>query len=292
MIQVYGISQVGKAHLRNNTVCQDSYFFSVVNENICVAAVADGLGSEKKSDIASNIASNTSVTYCISHLSEDLSKDVVLHIIKCSFEQALSDIQERVKESNDDIFQYDTTLSLAVLISGHLYYGHSGDSGIIALADDGKFYQITEQQRDDEGRVYPLCFGSDYWVFNEFNKKTAGVLLATDGILELFYPIYLRSSEEYIYTSLANYFINIRAFCEKDFDFDIYKQSRYDYLSDISENIVDDDKTIIGIIDSSVFVDWQNDEYYKEPNWFELMEKYRREYKKKAYLEVKDEKSE
>lgn len=288
MIYSFGISQQGKAHIRNNTVCQDAYCFKNIDDNICVAAVADGLGSENYSDIASKIASECVVNYCVERLNKDLQVDDIKQLLKESFGFALSKIEQRVLEDNGDIKQYDTTLSACVFFDGKLVYGHSGDSGIIALANDGKFYKVTEQQRDTYGRVFPLCFGEEYWVFGCFDKTVAGVILATDGLLELFYPVYIKNMEKSIYTSLAKYFLNMNLVYENDFDVDEYKKSREKYIMNIPENVVDDDKTILGIMDDNILIEWQNDEYYMEPDWDYLKKKYREDYNKKAYSEVVD----
>ena len=286
MIYSFGISQQGKKHIRNNIVCQDAYYIKVIDERICIAAVADGLGSETKSDIAAAIASKTAVEYCSEKITKDISQENIELVIKESFDYALSEIENKVIQDKGDILQYDTTLSLCVLIEGILYFGHSGDSGIIALADDGKFYKITEQQRDEEGRVFPLCFGEECWTFGRFDKTVAGVILATDGMFDTFFPIYIRNMEINIYTSLAKYFLNMQTLKKEGFDIKEYKNKRYDYILNIPENIVDDDKTIVGIMDDSIFVNWQEDEYYREPDWKLLKEKYKTEYNKKAYSEV------
>ena len=288
MINTFGISQQGKAHKKNNIVCQDAYSFRVIDDKICVAAVADGLGSEKYSDIASKIASECVVNYCSERLNSDLKDEDIKQLLNKSFGIALNKIEQRVLEDNGDIKQYDTTLSACILFDGKLVYGHSGDSGNIALANDGKFYKVTEQQRDNYGRVFPLCFGEEYWVFGCFNKTVAGVILATDGLLELFYPIYIKNTENKIYTSLARYFLNMHLVYENDFDIDEYIQSRKKYIMNIPENIVDDDKTILGIMDDNIPIEWQKDEYYKEPDWDYLRKKYREDYNKKAYSEVVD----
>mgnify|MGYP004555228747 CR=1 FL=1 len=285
MIHTFGISQQGKAHVRNNIVCQDAHYFKIIDEGICIASVADGLGSEKFSDIASKIASKSVVDYCVDKIGIDLEVKDILIILKEAFIYALNKIEKRAISDSGDINQYDTTLSMCVFFDGKLIYGHSGDSGIIALANDGKFYKVTEQQRDSYGRVYPLCFGEDYWKFEVFDKTVAGVILATDGILELFYPVYIKDMETSIYTSLAKYFLNIRLLSEENFNINEYIKKRENYIDNIPEEVVDDDKTIIGIMDDKILVKWQDDSYYKEPDWNEFKKKYREKYNKKAYLE-------
>lgn len=74
MIYSFGITQQGKAHIKKNINCQDAYCIKTINEKICVVAVADGLGSEEYSDIASRIAADCSVAYCADRIRLDLKK--------------------------------------------------------------------------------------------------------------------------------------------------------------------------------------------------------------------------
>ena len=61
MIYAYGVSQKGAYHERDGTVCHDAFSVVKCGKNMAVAAVADGVGSEKHSDIASKIAVRESV---------------------------------------------------------------------------------------------------------------------------------------------------------------------------------------------------------------------------------------
>ena len=60
MIYYYGVTQQGTYHIEHDLVCQDAHYCKVINDHFAIAAVADGLGSEKYSDVASKIASKTS----------------------------------------------------------------------------------------------------------------------------------------------------------------------------------------------------------------------------------------
>lgn len=50
------------------------------------------------------------------------------------------------------------------------------------------YCKVTEQQRDSYGRVFPLYFGNEKWVFGKCEKAVASVLLATDGMFETLFP--------------------------------------------------------------------------------------------------------
>jgi hypothetical protein len=283
LIYTYGFTQRGIAHAKRNLVCQDAHAIREINENLCVAAVADGLGSELYSDIASRIAVDVAIDVCSEEINENKKDRDIICAIKKAFIKALEAIQIRAMQDQRDINQYDTTLSLAVLKENNLFFGHSGDSGIIALGEDGKFYNVTKQQRDSEGRVFPLCFGEKYWKFGKFENSVVSILLATDGMYELFFPIYLKEEAVNIYTSLAKFFLDPYIFIQQEINEDEIKQRRELYMEKLPEEVVDDDKTLVVAINTDVDFHMQAEDYYKEPNWEKLIQRYKNRFNEKAY---------
>ncbi|GHU58827.1 hypothetical protein FACS1894133_4330 [Clostridia bacterium] len=288
MIYTYGFSMCGKSHERHNDICQDSHFFEKVSDRIAIGAVADGLGSEIHSDMASKVAAKSSVLYCQKKISDDTPNDIVTEIIKEAFNHAKSAIEKIADENNYEYDQCDTTLSLAVLKNSYLFYGNSGDSGIIAYTTDGKFTQITNQQRDENGLVFPLYFGESKWIFGQTEGNIASVLLATDGMLEIITPFILQDSDNTIHVRLAAYFMEHNALgislsenAEESFSAAV--SNREQYINNIPADTVDDDKTILVMADNSVKVVLQPDEYYAEPNWEELNKRHNEFFFKKAY---------
>ena len=68
MTEVYGITKKGIYHEKNDQVCQD--FHKILKKGEFVfAAVADGVGSNTHSHIASEIGATESVNYCAEHIS-------------------------------------------------------------------------------------------------------------------------------------------------------------------------------------------------------------------------------
>lgn len=288
MIRAYGISEVGAHHVREDMVCQDASRIVRIDDDKVVAAVADGVGSEMYSQIASDIAVRVTTDFCAGEISTVSDENVVIDIICRGFKKAQAAIEEKAKENNHDVHQYDTTLSVAVLIGDHLYYGHSGDSGIIAMTMDGRIVPVTEQQRDELGYVFPLAFGEDYWVFGSYDDPVASVLLATDGIYELFFPVYIKDEEISIYTRLARFFMDPKVLkTDEDSDEKIEEKIRK-VLKSIPEEQVDDDKTVAVVLNDSAEIQYQPDEYYAEPDWKTLKENYDREWKKLAYPKMNE----
>jgi len=285
MFYAYGISSQGADHIRNGVVCQDSHKIIRCGEDMIIAAVADGLGSEKYTDKASKLAAHISTTYCWKRLDRNSSSGEILDVIQNSFARAQRLIEKFADRAGHDIDQYDTTLSLAVLINDRLYYGQSGDSGILAMGTDGAFYQVTEQQRDDEGRVFPLIY-SDCWIFGEYEKPVESVLLATDGMFETFFPIYIKDEAVNIHAALAKFFMD-RDSLQFEKNGEEAVQSRIKkFIDEIDRKQVSDDKTIVVLVNGTVPDTRQPKEYYEEPDWDALRKKHNDEWRRLAYPDL------
>ena len=283
MLYLCGATQQGRYHAKKNQVCQDAYQWARCSDRLAVAAVADGLGSELHAEIASRLAADLSVQYCAERVKESTPDEEVLHIIHEAFSLAQDRIEETARQNGHDLDQYDTTLSLVVFREGRVYYGHSGDGGIIAYTQSGLYKLLTTQQRDQEGRVFPLFFREEKWVFGRAEEKIASVLLATDGILKLFFPVYIRHQPVSIYVALARFWMDRDALdIEKRGEAEVQRELE-GWMESLSEEQVDDDKTMVILVDSEASVTLQPAAYYQEPDWTALIQAYREEWEREAY---------
>ena len=283
MIYAYGVTQQGTYHVKNNIVCQDSHRIIKCNESMAIAAVADGLGSEMYSDTASKIAADFTTKYCAERITSETVEDEILKIIKEAFTLAQQKIEETAEQNGHELDQYDTTLSLAVLRDSELFFGHSGDSGIVALNMDGSYEKVTEQQRDEENRVFPLYFGEEKWIIRKYEKQVASVFLATDGMLETLFPIYLREEPISIYVALARFFMDAKIL-NIEADGEETVQNRIStFIEKIPDAQVNDDKTVAVILNTDNKPALMAEDYYKEPDWKELKRKREEKWKRLAY---------
>ncbi len=281
MIYTYGVTQQGHYHIKNNIVCQDYHFIEKISDNLCFAAVADGLGSELYTDIASKIAATSVVEYCKKNISENSSDDEILSILQKAYKYALECIYIEADAKKQERTQYDTTLSCVVYLKGVVYYGHSGDSGIVALKKDGEYIAVTEQQRDENGFVFPLCF-EDKWIFGKV-EEIASVLLATDGMLETLFPSLLYGEEVSIYVVLAQYFMDNTSLGFSEETKGAVQEKIEDFVSNIGESQVNDDKTLVCVVNTAIQTARKEDEYYKVPDWSALKKKKDEEFRRLAY---------
>jgi len=249
---------------------------------VAIAAVADGLGSAAHSDVGSKIAVSIAAEYCRENITAITEPQQILDVTRAAFTAALRAIEKEANKKDRSQDLYDTTLTLAVLIRDALYYGHSGDSGIIALSTQGRYESVTKQQRDQEGRVFPLFF-EDKWEFAQYENKVSAVLLATDGMFEPFFPIYIRNNPINIHVSLAQFFMDIRNLRIAKLGEDAIQVNMSDYMEKIPDEQVNDDKTVVVLINSSIRTKRQPKEYYQEPDWAELKNKYDDEWRRAAY---------
>ena len=282
MIFSYGVTQQGYYHIKNNTPCQDAHEFKLVNDKIAIGAVADGLGSELYSDVASKIAASESVKYCSENIAFPNEIESVLAIIKQSFTKALETIENVACENGHPLDQYDTTLALAIYHNGTVYYGNSGDSGIVVMNTNGTFESITEQQRDENGCVFPLCFGEECWEFGT-KQNVASVFLATDGMYETLFPYLLRGENIEIYVNLAYYIMSNESLGFTSKNQSDVVQRMENFIASIPGEQVSDDKTALVMLDDAQTVQKQDKAYYKTPDWVALKKKRDEEYKRKAY---------
>ncbi len=282
MMYSYGTTQQGPYHVQKNIVCQDFHYIKKVSEDCVIAAVADGLGSESHSDVASKIAATESVEYCVANLPSELTEENALQVISDSFMHALQKITDEVTKENGDINQYDTTLCLAIYKGSNVYFGQSGDSGAIVLCKDGYYQGITKQQRDENGCVFPLAFGKEKWVFGS-KSDVASLLLATDGMLEIFFPILLHSEKVNIYVALAQFFMDNLSLKFDEAGEQAVQEKMTAFVQNIPEKQVNDDKTVLVVVNDSINPERLEDSYYQVPNWAELQKKRQEEFNRLAY---------
>lgn len=261
----YKVNLPGPYHIKNGIPCQDAYCIRETPDGIVVAAVADGLGSETHSDKGAKIASSFVVTFCKQHYKPEMTENEVVSLLRRAYTKAYALVEKTASDEGNDVDQYDCTLCTVIYDGKNLYYGQSGDSGIIVGSNDGAYYKITEQQRDEDGNVYPLCFGPEYWDFGKVKGNVVSVMLMTDGVWDQACPPILRTERQQINIGFVEMFLNHYGL--SDLDVRGLEREATRYMSDFSEKRLDDDKTIVAIINAEAKPTRREDLYYSIPNW-------------------------
>lgn len=270
MLHVYGASVVGPWHVKSGVPCQDAHAFWVSGDGcLAAAAASDGLGSERFSDIGSKTASEAAVAYCRDHATAGASPKETLKVLRGAYAAAYDAVCDKADEMGESAGEFDETLALALLDGDRLFWGHVGDSGIVAGMADGTYRLVTSMQRDDEGRVFPLCF-DDHWQFGVL-EGVSTVLLCTDGVLEgmIAPPVLAANSDCPLDRSKARMFLH--PLPEDAGHLGEVRSQAATYLETYPAELIDDDKTVVVMFDDAHLPASQPDAYYAEPNWDELM---------------------
>lgn len=272
MLHTFGSSVVGPYHTLVGQPCQDAYSFATTHLRgmpCAVAAVADGVGSEAHADVASRVAVDKVVSV-MAHLLEGVPAaqggDVVPRLLRTAFVRAQKAVEEAAAGADGDLSQYDTTLDVAVLCGGTLWYGHVGDSGIVAFTDDGSFLPVTQPQRDDQGGLFPLrCRAA--WQFGKFPERCLSVLLATDGVLfSILEPPELLGE---VYAAAASRLADPRVLglgSATPPDDASLSEAVGALMSSLEPEQVCDDRTLLVVVDDEGPTTRQPDSYYDVPS--------------------------
>ena len=265
MIAKIKVNMAGPYHLKKNIPCQDAFYIRETPENVVVGAVADGLGSELNSDIGAKVQSNVAVRECCNNYKKGMNPDEVVSMMKRAFTKAYKEVVKVASKDGNDVDQYDATLCLVIYDGEKLYYGQSGDSGLVVALSDGTYCKVTEQQRDEDGNVYPLCFGPEYWDFGFVEGKVTAAMLMTDGVWDQICPPVLRYEEQPINVALAEMFMNHYGMSISE-----TRQLERDavaFLREYPTKLLDDDKTVVVLINSEAEPQRMPEDYYKAPDW-------------------------
>lgn len=194
-VGVYGISLCGISHIAQKQCCQDyNDFLYLPDENIWILAIADGVGSCSLSHWGAYIAVSKAIEFLQIHLrsQKNLLKhakhlnDYTIEEIEALYNDTFIFAQEEVENFADaneqSVFNFQSTLTVALYDGQLLYCCHVGDDGIVAEGVSGKYQMVTERIKGDEANsVYTLQ--SSCWSIRRINNVIA-LVLSTDGILD------------------------------------------------------------------------------------------------------------
>lgn len=197
-----------------------------------------------------------------------MTEHEVISLLKRAYTKAYALVEKTAISEGNDVDQYDCTLCTVIYDGKTLYYGQSGDSGLIVGSNDGGYYKITEQQRDEDNNVYPLCFGPEYWEFGKVKGNVVSVMLMTDGVWEQACPPILKNDQQQINIGFVEMFLN--HFGLDDSEVRNLEREANRYMRNFSQKRLDDDKTIVVIINSEAKPLRRKKSYYAIPDWEEL----------------------
>lgn len=214
-----------------------------------VAAVADGVSSMILSGEGAHLASEAAVDAAAEAFVRGELVPGDASALKGVFERALRAVADvAAGEPAADIASFACTLCVVVWDGARVWYGNAGDSGAIAVDAAGVPFALTHLHRGPLScQVFPL-HDTYHWEFG-FAAGTAGVLMATDGMIEKF-----ATWEPGSYgapTDFNREAIDLFMACDIDAD-DVPALcgGAADYLRALPATCVDDDKTVVALINT------------------------------------------
>ena len=265
MLHVYGASVVGSWHVETGVPCQDAHASWVSDDGtLAVIAASDGLGSERFSDVGSRTASQAAVAYCREHAVAGAPPEETLRVLRGAYQAASDAVCDKADEMGEPVGEFDETLVLALLDGDRLFWGQSGDSGLAAGMADGTYQLVTTMQRDEEGRVFPLCF-DDHWEFGML-EGVSTVLLCTDGMLDGVFapPVLAAQTGCPLNRAAVHLFLHPHPGDAEHLD-EVERQLTA-YLEACPPEVTNDDKTVVVLFGDKPPAR-QSDDYYSEPDW-------------------------
>lgn len=212
-----------------------------------VAAVADGVSSMILSGEGARLASEAAVDAAAEAFVRGELVPGDASALKGVFERALRAVADvAANEPAAGIASFACTLCVVVWDGARVWYGNAGDSGAIAVDTVGAPFALTHLHRGPLScQVFPL-HDTYHWEFG-FATGAAGVLMATDGMLEKF-----ATWEPGSYgapTDFNREAIDLFMACDIDAD-DVPALcgGAADYLRALPATCVDDDKTVVALI--------------------------------------------
>lgn len=292
MLGYYKMSTIGTAHqAKENGVCQDASDVTVLNNGWIVAAIADGLGSAKKSEIGSRTAVKTVLSFVSDNYPDKWHEESLMSLLRTAYHKALKTIKTLAEENQDELCDYDTTLTTVIYNGTNVVYGHVGDGGIIVLSSYGEYTVLTKAQKGEAfNETNPLRAGPEYWFFGVAKEDVCSLVMMTDGIFDVAYPWLLKNTDQPIYVNYVRPFMDINILkVSTPADFENAQTEITDFFQSPYCKQITDDKTIVGIINTDITPDLKSDEYYAEPDWETLSKEHHDLlYEKKSSVDDED----
>lgn len=270
MLGYYKMSTIGTAHqAKKDGVCQDASDVIVLENGWVVAAIADGLGSAKKSELGSTTAVKTVLSFVSENHPDKWHEESLMSLLRIAYHKALKTIRILSEENQDVLCDYDTTLTTVIYNGTNVVYGHVGDGGIIALSSYGDYSVLTEAQKGEAfNETSPLRAGPENWFFGFAKEDVCSLIMMTDGIFDVAYPWLLAKTNQPIYVNYVRPFMDINILkVSTPADFENAQAEITDFFKGPYSKQIADDKTIVGIINTDVTPETKPDEFYVEPDW-------------------------
>ncbi len=265
MIYYYGLSLKGRSHNEQSLPCQDAHIAVQLTDTIWLAAVADGVGSASRSEQGSTLAVTALADFCSTTV--QTCPDWI-ELLKDGFCNALDAVTTKSQEEQTALCEYDTTLTAVIYDGTQVAYGQSGDGGVIGMDCDGHYELLTQVQKGEAfNEVCPLRCGQSKWTFSQMEKEYSGLLLLTDGVLDVTVPTLLSGQPEPLYINFIRRFLSKETLCSKPEEKERLSEGCAAFLESSFCSAITDDMTVLSIWNTEANCSIPSPDYFTEPDW-------------------------
>jgi len=186
-MRTYGATVVGPSHLSDKIVCQDAHFQTIIEPDIAIIAVADGLGSVAHSDIGAQRSTEFAVNYIQEHIDEikNLSshdEDSYTSFFTELIEKTRTHLTDSSQSNGYALAEMACTLIIVIINGNSISVLHIGDGAVVIRKED-KFELLSEPEPSEyANEVYPITL--DGWKNHmriAFSEGISAVAVFTDG---------------------------------------------------------------------------------------------------------------
>lgn len=207
----------GKSHVQLGEPLQDSHALVSLPEGWILLVVADGVGSEPRSEVGAALAAEAVAGFVKKRWGACLDRESLLNLLRCAYQHAAGALTRQAEAEKRPVSHFSTTLHTVLYAGGMVYYGHAGDGGILAMDLDGRYVPLTKPQKGPDGEsVVPLMAGPRYWEFGSTEEPVASVMACTDGVWDKVCGKLLQNEGFEADRALAAFFLSPWAGMEED----------------------------------------------------------------------------
>lgn len=179
--RAFAVSVRGTSHETTGLPCQD--FSQAIERNeIAIAAVADGVGSAKHSEIGAKLAVETAIQF--------LEKQAIVDqdwvsVLKQAAQESLNAITKHAQDNSLSPRDLACTLLLGVCKPGHVGFLHIGDGGVVALFGENDLEVLSMPRKGEfANEVLPITSRGaiDTAVIQKADRNIKALALFSDGI--------------------------------------------------------------------------------------------------------------
>ncbi len=147
---------IGKSHLARGTRCQDAHSHAIEGD-LCIIAVADGVGSARRSELGAQAATEAAVQHLRKQTAGPPGAEPWRERLADAAKQALMAVEEIAGRENHDLRDLASTLLLVVAGESFVAALQIGDGAIVASLETESLKALTKPRKGEfVNEVLPL----------------------------------------------------------------------------------------------------------------------------------------